>query len=108
MVASSSPLSKKLETAIQLEQAGVSAIVMYSLFEEQIIHESLKLHQDLIRGTESFAEALSYLPEYGQYSIGPETYLDHLRKVKQAVHIPVIGSLNGVSTGRLDRVCPKD
>jgi dihydroorotate dehydrogenase (fumarate) len=99
LVASSSPLSKKLETVRELEQAGVSAIVMYSLFEEQIIHESLKLHQDIMRGSESFAEALSYLPEYGQYSIGPEAYLDHLRKVKQTVNIPVIGSLNGVSTG---------
>ncbi len=99
LVASASPLSKKMESVRQLEAAGVSAIVMYSLFEEQIIQESLKLHRDLTRGIDSYAEALSYLPDYGTYSIGPETYLDHLRKIKQAVSIPVIGSLNGVSTG---------
>ncbi len=99
LVASASPLSQKAETAAQLEQAGVAAIVMYSLFEEQIIRESLKLHEDLSRGVDQFAEALTYIPEYGQYSIGPDTYLKHLSKVKQAVNIPVIGSLNGVSTG---------
>lgn len=99
LVASASPLSKKVESARQLEEAGVSAIVMYSLFEEQIIQESLKLHRDLTRGTESYAEAISYLPDYGTYSIGPESYLEHLNKLKSAVNIPVIGSLNGVSTG---------
>ncbi len=99
LVASASPLSKKVETARQLEDAGIAAIVMYSLFEEQIIQESLKLHRDLNRGTESYAEAISYLPDYGTYSIGPETYLEHLNKLKSAVSIPVIGSLNGVSTG---------
>ena len=99
LVASSSPLTQKVETAQQLEQAGVSAVVMYSLFEEQIIHESLKLHNDLMRGTESFAEALTYLPEVGQYSIGPDTYVDNVRKIKRAINVPVIASLNGVSTG---------
>jgi dihydroorotate dehydrogenase (fumarate) len=99
IVASSSPLTQKPETAAELEAAGVSAVIMNSLFEEQIIHESLKLHNDLIRGTESYAEALTYLPDYGQYSIGPETYLNTLRKMKQTVSIPVLGSLNGVSTG---------
>ena len=99
LVASASPLSKKVETAQQLEEAGVAAIVMYSLFEEQIIQESLKLHRDLTRGAESFAEALDYLPDYGMYSVGPETYLGHLQKVKQALRVPLIGSLNGVSSG---------
>ncbi len=99
LVASASPLSKKVETARQLEESGVSAIVMYSLFEEQIIREGDKLHTDLERGIESFAEAQTYLPDYGTYSIGPETYLEQLRKIKNAVSIPVIGSLNGVSTG---------
>ncbi len=99
LVASASPLSKKVESARQLEDAGVSAIVMYSLFEEQIIQESLKLHRDLTRGTESYAEAISYLPDYGTYSIGPESYLEHLNKIKSAMNIPIIGSLNGVSTG---------
>jgi dihydroorotate dehydrogenase (fumarate) len=99
LVASASPLSKKLETARQLDEAGVAAIVMYSLFEEQIIREGLKLHEDLSRGAYSNSEALTYIPEIGQYSIGPETYLEQLRKVKQAVGVPVIGSLNGVSSG---------
>lgn len=99
VVASSSPLTQKLETAQALEAAGVSAIILHSLFEEQIIHESLKLHEDLTRGTEAFAEAMDYLPTYGQYSVGPETYLETLRKIKRAVNIPVFGSLNGVSTG---------
>lgn len=99
LLASASPLSKKVDTALQLEEAGVSAIVMYSLFEEQIIQESLKLQRDLTRGTDQFAEAITYLPDYGMYSIGPETYLDHVRKLKQAVNVPVIGSLNGISSG---------
>jgi dihydroorotate dehydrogenase (fumarate) len=99
LVAAASPLSKKVNKAVELEKAGLSAIVMYSLFEEQIVQDSLKLDRDLNRGAESFAEALTYLPTYGSYSIGPETYLEQLRKVKKAVGIPVIGSLNGVSTG---------
>jgi dihydroorotate dehydrogenase (fumarate) len=99
LVASASPLTKKLETARQLDEAGVGAIVMYSLFEEQILRESLKLHEDLERGTFTFAEAQTYFPDYGQYSIGPDSYLEHLSRVKQAVHVPVIGSLNGISTG---------
>ncbi len=99
LVASASPLSKKVDTVVDLEKAGISAVVMYSLFEEQIIQESLKLDSDLSRGTYSYAEALDYLPDYGMYSIGPEGYIDQLRKTKQEVHIPVIGSLNGISTG---------
>ncbi len=99
VVAASSPLTQKVETAQALEEAGVAAIIMHSLFEEQIIRESLKLHEDLMRGAEAFAEALHYLPTYGQYSVGPEVYLDTLRKIKKAVTIPVFGSLNGVSSG---------
>lgn len=99
LVASASPLSQKVETVLQMEEAGISAVVMYSLFEEQIIQESIKLQQDLTRGAEQFAEALTYLPEYGQYSIGPDKYLNHLQKVKEAISVPVIGSLNGVTTG---------
>jgi len=99
LVASASPLSKQMATVRELEKAGVSAIVMYSLFEEQIIQDGLKLHRDLERGAESYAEALHYLPDYGTYSIGPDSYLEHLSRVKRSVNIPVIGSLNGVSTG---------
>lgn len=99
LVASASPLSKKLESAKKLDEMGIGAIVMYSLFEEQIIHESLELDHYLTRGTESFAEALSYLPDTGMYSMGPGKYLDHLSAIKKAVSVPVIGSLNGVSKG---------
>ena len=99
LVASASPLSEKVETVQKLEEAGIAAVVMYSLFEEQIIHETLELDHYLDYGTESYAEALTYLPNIGRYSIGPEKYIDHLREVKKAVKIPVIGSLNGVSSG---------
>jgi len=99
LVASSSPLTQKLESAKALEAAGVSAIVLHSLFEEQIIRDSLRLHEDLERGAFSSAEAMYYLPDYGQYSIGPESYVENLRKMKKGLNIPVIGSLNGVSTG---------
>lgn len=99
LVASASPLSEKLENIKNLETAGVAAIVMYSLFEEQIIHESMELDHYLDYGTDSYAEAITYLPNIGRYSIGPEKYLDHLSLVKKAVNIPIIGSLNGVSAG---------
>ena len=99
LVASASPLSKKLDSARGLEEAGISAIVMYSLFEEQIIHESLELDHYLNRGSESFAEALSYLPDGGLYGISPEKYLNQVAGLKKALRIPVIGSLNGVSKG---------
>ena len=99
LVASASPLSKKLDRARKLEDAGISAIVMFSLFEEQIIHESLELDHFLTRGTDSYAEAISYLPDGGMYSVGPEKYLNQVAGLKKALSIPVIGSLNGVSKG---------
>jgi dihydroorotate dehydrogenase (fumarate) len=99
LVASPSPLSERLESVKRMEEAGIAAIVMYSLFEEQIIHESLELDHFLTRGTETFAEALTYLPDIGKYSIGPEKYVEKLNQLKRAVNIPVIGSLNGVSMG---------
>jgi dihydroorotate dehydrogenase (fumarate) len=99
IVASASPLSKKLDRAKKLEQAGIGAIVMYSLFEEQIIQESLELDHYLSRGTETFPEALSYLPDGGMYGVSPEKYLNQVAGIKKAVSVPVIGSLNGVSKG---------
>ncbi|NOT05266.1 MAG: dihydroorotate dehydrogenase-like protein [Anaerolineales bacterium] len=99
LVASASPISKNIDKARKLEEAGVSAIVMYSLFEEQIIHESLELDHFLTRGTDSFAEALTYLPDGGMYSIGAEKYINQVAGLKKALTIPVIGSLNGVSKG---------
>ena len=99
LVASASPLSKKIEQVKRMEEAGIAAVVMYSLFEEQIIHESLELDYYLARGTESFAEALTYLPDAGTYSLLPDRYVANVEKLKKAVNIPVIGSLNGVSKG---------
>ncbi|HNS38590.1 MAG TPA: dihydroorotate dehydrogenase-like protein [Anaerolineaceae bacterium] len=99
LVASASPLSKKVDTVRRLEDAGISAVVMYSLFEEQISHESHALDHFLSHGSESFAEALTYFPDLDHYNIGPDEYLNLIRKLKQSVSIPVIGSLNGVSAG---------
>jgi dihydroorotate dehydrogenase (fumarate) len=99
LVASPSPLSEKVENVKRLEEAGASAVVMYSLFEEQIIHESLELDHFLNRGTDTFAEALTYFPDVGKYTLAPEKYIETLQKTRQAVNIPVMGSLNGVSTG---------
>ena len=99
LVASASPISKKLGGVRKLEDAGVSAIVMYSLFEEQIEYESKSLDHFLNRGTESFAESITYLPEMPRYNIGPEGYLDLISQIKKQVEIPLIGSLNGVTTG---------
>ena len=99
LVASASPLSEKVETVKKLEEAGIAAVVMYSLFEEQIIHESLELDHYLTQGSYSSSEAVTYLPEAGRYILAPEVYIETLKKLKQAVKIPVIGSLNGVSTG---------
>lgn len=99
LVVSASPLSKKISVVRQLEEFGAAAIVMYSLFEEQITHESHVLDHFLERGTHSYAESLSYFPDLDQYNLEPERYLEHLQHVKQVVNIPVIGSLNGISSG---------
>src|SRR5216684_994954 len=99
LVVSASPLSKKVDMVRRLEEAGAAAVVMYSLFEEQITHESHELDHYLERGTHSYAESLNYFPDLDDYNLGPEPYLEHLHRIKRAVSIPVIGSLNGVSTG---------
>jgi dihydroorotate dehydrogenase (fumarate) len=99
VVPSASPLSQSLDGMRRMEDAGASAIVMYSLFEEQIAAESQALDHYLTYGTESFGEALSYFPEMAHYNVGPQEYLTLLSKAKAALDIPIIGSLNGVSTG---------
>ncbi len=99
LVASSSPLSHKVDTICKLEEAGIGAVVMYSLFEEQITLESQQLDYFLTHGTESYAEALSYFPDLGEYNVGPDEYLNLVRRAKETVGIPIIGSLNGVSAG---------
>ncbi len=97
LVASASALSKKTGTVKRMEDAGVSAVVMYSLFEEQITHDSLAFNYYMERGTERFAESLDYFPNLDRYNVGPDEYLERIRKNKEAVEIPVIASLNGVS-----------
>jgi dihydroorotate dehydrogenase (fumarate) len=99
LVASASPLSDSLDHIRRLEEAGASAIVLQSLFEEQIDLESHALDHSLSTGEYSSAESLTYFPDMTSYNLGPEGYLDHVHRAKQAVDIPIIGSLNGVSTG---------
>ena len=97
LVAAASALSKKTATIKRMEDAGISAVVMYSLFEEQITHDSLAFNYYMERGTDRFAESLDYFPDLEKYNVGPDQYLEQIRKNKEAVDIPVIGSLNGVS-----------
>lgn len=97
LIASSSPLSQRLEDIRKLEDAGAGAVVLFSIFEEQIRHDAEALDHLLSAGTESFAEALSYFPDVGDYAVGTEKYLELLRSAVQAVKIPVIGSINGIS-----------
>lgn len=99
LVAAASPLSRTLDGIKRLEDAGAAAITMYSLFEEQITLESQALDLFLTQGAESYAEAISYFPDLGQYNVGPEGYLNLILKAKQSVDVPIIGSLNGVSMG---------
>jgi dihydroorotate dehydrogenase (fumarate) len=99
IVPSASPLSHSLDGMKRLEDAGASAIVMYSLFEEQIAHDSAELSHYLSYGTESFAESLTYFPEVGEYNLGPGEYVELVRKAKESLSIPVIGSLNGITAG---------
>ena len=99
VVASASPLSYTLDGIKRLADAGAAAIVMHSLFEEQLEHESKTLHHFLEYGTYSYAEALDYFPQPEQFRVGPEQYLELIRKAKQSVAVPIIGSLNGASPG---------
>jgi dihydroorotate dehydrogenase (fumarate) len=99
IVVSSTPLSESIENVHRMEEAGASAIVLTSLFEEQLALESRALDEDLSRGTESFAESLGYLPDLNDYRMTHEVYLDHIRRSKEAVKIPILASLNGVTSG---------
>ena len=99
LVVSASPLTESIENIEEMQQAGAAAIVMHSLFEEQITLESHELDRQLCSGAESYAESLTYFPELKNYNLGPEGYLEHLKRAKAAVSIPIIGSLNGVSMG---------
>ena len=99
LVPSASPLSQEISSLRRLEDSGASAVVLYSLFEEQLRQESLELDHHLSAGTESFAESLTYFPQASEFRLGPEGYLEHIRKAKEALNIPVIASLNGATVG---------
>lgn len=97
IIAGASPLVDDLDAVMAMEQAGVGAIVMHSLFEEQITREQLGTIMDMEIHAESFAEAISYFPEPSDFRLGPEQYLEQITKVRNAVTCPVIGSLNGAT-----------
>jgi dihydroorotate dehydrogenase (fumarate) len=99
IIVSSTPLSEPMDNVRRMEDAGASAIVLHSLFEEQLALESKALDDDLSRGTESFAESLGYLPDLKDYRMTQDVYLEHLRRCKEAVKIPILASLNGATPG---------
>lgn len=93
------PLSESLDQIRRLEDAGASAIVLHSLFEEQLIEDQFELHHRLNQGSHTYAESLTYFHEPDVFHVGPELYLDHIRSAKAAVDVPIIASLNGYSSG---------
>jgi dihydroorotate dehydrogenase (fumarate) len=97
IVASASPLSEDVDNIRRMEDHGAAAVVMFSLFEEQLQHETEAIAHLMESGSESFAESLSYFPEMDDYTVGPERYLDIIHRASEAVDIPIIGSLNGVT-----------
>ncbi|GAB1371079.1 hypothetical protein MASR1M45_11410 [Candidatus Kapaibacterium sp.] len=99
LVVSASPLSKNIDGIKKIEDADASALVMYSVFEEQIEHEQKELHYHTTVGTDSFAESLSYFPQVEDFNLGPDQYLELIRKAKESVEIPVIASINGKTLG---------
>ena len=99
VVSACGPLSEDVGNIKRMEDAGASAIVLHSLFEEQLRLERQEFHHHMTTGTESFPEALTYFPEPSQFNLGPEEYLKHIRDAKEAVDMPVIASLNGTTVG---------
>lgn len=99
LVVSASPLSEDVGNIIKMEDAGAGAVVLYSLFEEQIVQEQKEIFYHTTAGTYSFAEALTYFPEPDEYRVGPDGYLELIRKAKESVNIPIIASLNGTTNG---------
>jgi len=99
VVGAAAPLTEDISNLQKMEESGAAAIVLHSLFEEQIRSDRLEIHHHLEQGTESFAEALTYFPEPDIFHVGTEQYLDHIRNAKAIVNIPVIASLNGSTMG---------
>jgi dihydroorotate dehydrogenase (fumarate) len=99
LVTACGPLSDEVGKIRRLEDSGAGAVVLYSLFEEQLRLETHELHHHLTASTDSFSEATSFFPEPTEYRLGPEEYLDHIAAAKRAVRIPIIASLNGATVG---------
>ena len=99
LVASAAPLCESVDNVKRLEDNNLAAVVLPSLFEEQLELESLSVDSDLARGTESFPESANFFPDLQTYNLGPDGYLELIRQAKESVDIPVIASLNGVSSG---------
>jgi dihydroorotate dehydrogenase (fumarate) len=99
VVASAGPITGDFNGLLRLEQAGVAAVVLPSLFEEQITHDELDINRMIELSSESFVEARTFFPDLDEYNAGPQSYLEYLEAAKQALDIPVIASLNGVSQG---------
>jgi len=99
LVVGASPLSEDIANIERMQDAGASAVVLYSLFEEQLRQDRLELNTSLEHGTQSSPESLTYFPESESYKLGPEEYLAHIQKAKKAVQIPIIASLNGSMDG---------
>lgn len=99
LVAAASPMSGTLDGLLALEEAGVAAVVLQSLFEEQIEHHQLQVNAILDAGADSFPEARNFFPGLDDYNTGPESYIQLVEQAKQRLGIPVIGSLNGISLG---------
>ena len=99
LIVGASPLTASIESIKELERAGASAVVLHSIFEEQINHETHEIDHFLFKGSEDYAESLGYFPEVTLSNLESEHYLDEIEKLKQEVNIPIIASLNGVSQG---------
>ncbi|MGO8837939.1 MAG: dihydroorotate dehydrogenase-like protein [Limisphaerales bacterium] len=99
LVPAASPLSEEIDNIQRMEDAGAPAVVLYSLFEEQLRQDRLELNRNMEQGTFSSPEALTYFPEPEEYHLGPEEYLKHIAAAKKSVRIPIIASLNGSSPG---------
>lgn len=99
VVGAAAPLSEDLDNLKRMEDAGAAAVVLHSLFEEQIEQDMFELHHHMQQGTDSFAESLTYFPEPEVFHVGPSLYLEHIRRAKEMVQMPIIASLNGTSMG---------
>ena len=106
LLASASPLCESVDNIKRLEDQNLGAVVLPSLFEEQLRLESLALDSDLSRGADSFPESVDFFPDLQTYNLGPDGYLELIRHAKESVQIPIIASLNGVSKGGWLEFCP--